>query len=489
MQTQPAHDQLDRHPTWIVQTVFDPEGGGKDFAYTIGLDALGHAELHLWGRPNLGDDPGDDWMFSPSDRCRILNELAWLLIDGELEIGTELTREYDDGEAVVRFRVDPPGDIEELEAFGVPAGASVLPVRWSLTRPPEGPPRALSKDAGQQARSVRRQILATIDRRRWAPAGWSLDGRASYTCKQRFGPLTPVVLARAAQLWQADVTAWNYLMRAASDVAHASSLTYPVTAAAAVARRVGRRKALAHLEDAVVELVDQLTEDPRWARHWRELELSLWGTEIVDDAELAWRAHRSDKALLLEVTTACLVAEAVADVIEPRHLVHARGPWLTSLGPSTDLPGRHWCAPADVLDVVMRLLEPISALELAELTERHLAAMAGAGPEGGDYQEVFSRVHGWALAGPAGCPWVGRLGTLPAWRTAWGTLLTAETAIEVQPVPVLQEWASGVTSAICHRGRLSADDVRVLAAPCVDVLPDLERVLNEPVVGRPQECA
>src|SRR5687768_4753774 len=109
----------DRQPSWTVQTVFDPEGGGKDFAYTIGLDDLGHPELHVWGRPSLGDDPGDDWMFSADDRCRILNELAWLLIDGELRVGSEVTREYDDGHAVVRFRVDPPGDIEELEAFGV----------------------------------------------------------------------------------------------------------------------------------------------------------------------------------------------------------------------------------------------------------------------------------------------------------------------------------------------------------------------------------
>lgn len=483
MQTQPAHDQLDRQPTWTVQSVFDPHGGGKDFAYTIGLDDLGHPELHLWARPSGGDDPGDDWMFSPSDRCRILNELAWLLIDGHLEVGSELTRDYDDGDAVVTFRVGPPGDIDALEAFGVAPGAVVLPVRWSLARPPEGRPRALSASALQRARAEGGEILASVDRRARAPRGWDLGGRASYARDQRFGPLTPLVLARAAQLWQADVTALNCLLRAAGQVALASSLTYPVTMAVAAGRRAGRRQAVARLEEEVVALVDQLTEDPVWERRWHAVTMSLWGPEIMCDAELARRAHRSDKALLLDTTRACLAAEAVADVIDPRHLVHARGPWLAELGPSNDLPGPEWSASADVLDVVMELLAPLPAERLGLIVQRHLAAMNGTTPDSDAYHEAFSRVHGWALVGPAGCPWVGRLGDLPGWRSAVGTLIPADVPIDVQPLPALREWASGITSALCHRSRLSADDVRTLAAPCVDLLPDLERVLNEPVVA------
>ena len=51
-----------RHPDWMVQSVFDPDGEGHDFAYTIGLFESGLPELHLWARPSLGEDPGEDWV-------------------------------------------------------------------------------------------------------------------------------------------------------------------------------------------------------------------------------------------------------------------------------------------------------------------------------------------------------------------------------------------------------------------------------------------
>src|SRR5512145_1938854 len=67
MTRQPAHDRLDITPFWKVQGVFDPQGGGADFSYTIGLWSRGSPELHLWARPSLGDDPGHDWAFSMRD--------------------------------------------------------------------------------------------------------------------------------------------------------------------------------------------------------------------------------------------------------------------------------------------------------------------------------------------------------------------------------------------------------------------------------------
>lgn len=154
MSSQPTTETLDRRPFWQVQAVFDPDGGGKDFAYTIGLHDRSEPELHMWARPSLGEDPGDDWKLSMRDQCLILNELSWMLLDGRLSVGSELEREYDEGLAKVTFRVDPPGDREELEAYGVPPGVDVLPVRWSLRRPAEGPLVALTDDAEQHARDL-----------------------------------------------------------------------------------------------------------------------------------------------------------------------------------------------------------------------------------------------------------------------------------------------------------------------------------------------
>jgi hypothetical protein len=48
-----------RQPFWQVQAVFDPDGQGGDFSYTIGLAEQDVPELHLLGRPALGDDPGE----------------------------------------------------------------------------------------------------------------------------------------------------------------------------------------------------------------------------------------------------------------------------------------------------------------------------------------------------------------------------------------------------------------------------------------------
>ena len=68
MATQPADDRDESRPFWEVQIVFDPDGTGADFAYTIGLHTRGLPELHIWARPSLGDDPGADWMLSTRDR-------------------------------------------------------------------------------------------------------------------------------------------------------------------------------------------------------------------------------------------------------------------------------------------------------------------------------------------------------------------------------------------------------------------------------------
>ena len=60
-----------------VQGVFDEEGHGRDFAYTIGLHPLGRPELHLRSRPSHGNDPGGgDWHLSLNDLGHILNKLG-----------------------------------------------------------------------------------------------------------------------------------------------------------------------------------------------------------------------------------------------------------------------------------------------------------------------------------------------------------------------------------------------------------------------------
>ncbi|WP_170286169.1 hypothetical protein [Nocardioides rubriscoriae] len=465
-----------RRPTWTVQSVFDPDGEGREFAYTIGLDELGLPELHLWGRPSLGEDPGEDWMFSPDDRCRILNELAWGVIDRTISVGTELVRTYDDGAAVVRFEVGPPGDIEELEAYGVAPGATVLPVRWSLTRPPDGRPRTLKGHHLAEARTLYRQVLTSLGPEHDVPPGWELQARPSWRREQRWGPLTPVVLARAAQLWQADAESVSLLVGNAVDVREASSLTWPASLANAAARQAGRRKEVRRLYDDVPDLVDHVVDAPGSRRRWAELMEIVWG---ADDGgpDKARRAHAAVRSLLHDVTAACLMVEAVADVVDTATLTHARGPWIAALSPTDDLPPGNW-ASGHVLDALRDLIAPLSLTQLGELA--HLHALAREGEYADDYPLLAMRLRGWALTGPAGCPWRATIGRHAEW-TEHAVLAARFLGRAAAPHHDLRDWTSVVSSALTHRCRLSAEDVDALAAPVRHLLPGLGALLNQPL--------
>lgn len=475
---QPEHDRLHRTPTWIVQGVFDPDGGGKDFAYTIGLFERGLPELHMWARPDRGEDPGEDWKLSMNDQCGLLNSLAWKLIDGEIEVGSCERLEYDDGTAIVDLRVDQPGDRDLLEAFGIDPGALILPVTWSLTRPPVGPLVPLAPVALEDARREYADTLASLpSSRRRAPSGWELPAAPSYSPDLRFGPLTPLVLVRAAQLWHADVAAWNRLFHYAMDVTLAGSLTFPAAMARAAARPVGRVDALAEVFEASRALVDQLAGRRRL---WSEVLASVWGP-----ADLA-RHHRErdqqTRHLAYDVTVSCLAVEAVADVISPEWLVHARGPWLFALRPEPgEVPGDAWVASPEVVAAVVDLLSGLEVRSLGEITLLHDRAQMGLLDDWPDYADVAATLTGWALVGAAACPWEPALASLPGLRAWLGDL--DQPWVSIAPVPELQEWASCVTAALTHRTRLSARQVEVFAGPFRQVVPRLEAVLNSPVVA------
>lgn len=121
---------------WEVFAVFDPAGGGADFAYTVGLAAHGVPELHIWARPPEGNDPGEDWILSPQDRTRILNEVGVALIVGTRQGGDRWEEPVDGGFTMMAFHLDGPYDADELDAFGA-RPAPVLALHWELRRPDE----------------------------------------------------------------------------------------------------------------------------------------------------------------------------------------------------------------------------------------------------------------------------------------------------------------------------------------------------------------
>jgi len=480
MDTQPDHDRLDRKPFWRVQAVFDPDGGGAEFAYTIGLHERGLPELHIWGRPDSGDDPGLDWMFSCNDRCRILNVFAWQLVDGKLAVGQERTEEYDAGEAIAHFRVGPPGDRLALEALGTDPAAVVWPINWSLSRPPEGVAEPLSREASASALDELIEIVVSLDAtsRVVLPSQWAFPTRPSFAMGQPFGPRTQIVLARAAQLAQASVDQLNCLLHFAADVDRHIGLSFPVTVARAVARRSGRRIDLRTLMDSVDSLVSWLVEAPANRGRWSEVVTSLYGPDGASTAD----EHRHIVSLLRDVALGCLAVEVVADVMADEWVLAGRGPWLTALGrPAGELPGPAFAAPPQVLAVVTDLLGPLTSQQIAQLVTLHVFARDADVDGWQDYSDVYSLLRSWSVVGAAGCPWDPTLSSLPAWTGVAADVGFRREDVTVAPLCDLQEWASCLTAALTHRSGLTADQVEAFSGPFVDVLPGLATVLNAPI--------
>ena len=492
MTEQLSYDHLRQHPTWIVQGVFDPDGKGGDFAYTIGLHDRGFPELHLWARPTLGDDPGVDWMFSMRDRTLVLNEFAARLLTGGLEVGSELEEQYDGGQVTVRFRVDPPGDRDELEALGIAPGAEVLPLRWSLHRAPEGEPVPLTGDALRRARLqtlvVRHQVVGdTKPPRGWelpdTPSGWAPSDPAAdardFAVDQRYGPLTPLVLARAAQFWQAD----DYTLEVAVDLAlaldAAHCLGHAAAPATAMARSTGRRKQLELLHKDVHDLVGWLTERPAAGRRWRS---------IVENA-LPAEGHRSKRERLREeghcarvlgnLVLSCLLTDAVSDVADPELLRMGRGPWLTIF----DEPDHSdlW-APDEVLAQVKALLRPLAMPELLAIGVLHDNARQSDLEEAAAYCELAMRLTAWAVTGAAVCPWHGLLAELPAWWPLADALGEewCRPAPPSAPMDSVQRWATCLTSAVAHREFLSPEDVNLFTRMFGPTVPGIRELLVWP---------
>lgn len=474
----PLDDPSDVTPFWQVQAVFDPDGKGGDFAYTIGLHRRGLPELHLWARPSLGADPAWDWKFSCADRTRILNELGRLLVRGELSVGSTIRREYDGGLGAVEFRVDPPGDRDALEAFGVAPGAAVLPVRWSLRRAPEGTLADLTPAAREDAGRSWTQLVTGLDVNTVGPAGWHLPTRPSFEPGQQFGPLTPLVLARAAQIAQADTASLAQFLVSAAKVSHATSLTSPIACSRAVARPVGRDPALAALDESVEALVDHVTSA---GRRWSAVLADFAGDGLGQDWRASQRVRLADnlRDLLRDATLACLSTQAVSDLAPTDLWLQGMGPWETSrrmsFAPLTD----QWCAAPSVLAAVRRLLRRRRPTTLRMIAVLHdITRQFAARSTRPDYNELEMRLTGWAMTSAAACPPVTDLLT----ARQRGQVGRGRSIADAPPwLPGLQEWASCLTSALTHRQRLSAEDVRTFAHPVRAVLPGLEQLLNTPL--------
>jgi hypothetical protein len=218
--------------------VFDPDGTGQDFGYTVGLAALGHPELHMWARPTHGTDPGADFELSPQDICALLNIHAELLLEGELHAGSEFVRSLDAGMTEAHITVGEAVHPREVEALGVQPGAKVLPLRWELIREPEGRSTPVAPGVAKQIERLVFEWRSLVE----GLGGSVQPGRPDTCHTQRYGPWTPALeAARDAIGIVGAIGELSWCIDALAD--HRHEIANSVAVAAALARRHGRSKA------------------------------------------------------------------------------------------------------------------------------------------------------------------------------------------------------------------------------------------------------
>ena len=219
---------------WSVISVVDPEERGGAFAYTVGLAERGLCELHVWARPTHGQDPGLDFELSPRDMQHVLGRGAEGQVLGSFGPGSTFTIPFDGGTSEGHFSAGLPLPREQLDAFQAAPGAMVIPVRWELRRPPEGP--LLDADPTTAAR-IRAQTHRFSSE---AEPQIAIDTSAH----QRFGPWTPAVTALSATLRRRPEHVVDEIEEHAGAIRHEMSATLPVIKAAA--RMAGRSEVVEH---------------------------------------------------------------------------------------------------------------------------------------------------------------------------------------------------------------------------------------------------
>ena len=297
-------------PTTLCEviSVFDADGNGGDFAYTVGLRDLNLAELVIRARPSEGDDPGADWILSHRDRHAVLMYIVQELVEGRLRVGDEFTQTYDDGLATVTYRLDPPEPAEDHEAYAVGPGV-VTPLRWRLERPP------IAEDA-----PLTDEMLRWIDERhdleyRTETAISLRTGHAGSALRLdehglELGPAASVVRCVAAQMAMFDkhlVNSTVFAMFAGERGGwHHGHIRALLAAHARAAGRLPAHEAARELADRVVSRLLGSLDRPRPLL--REV-LANSGFEDLP----------SDRSFVLDLmgdfARTTLAAEAVADVV------------------------------------------------------------------------------------------------------------------------------------------------------------------------------
>ena len=364
-------------PGCRVVSFIDVAGTGLDVAFTQGLATFDLPELLLWARPTEGSDPGADWQLTHRERSELLGRWAIEMLSDQLGEGAEHEELFDGGSTVARFRFGRAGLITHLHHPQLPQPAWMISVSWSLVRRarPEPAPPVLGAAVERRMRSWISQAEATTLswRSRPVPGGPSgpepsLAGFSIATpSPHRFGPMTPWVEARFAQLLAAGPEVIGGWLGRQHLAEYARSPGDPMEDLSRLAVRCRRTAACREASRAAQELAAALIGRPgRPTRVWDQVLDGVLlplqpGDHEAMESQLCVALNDGLEELLL---TAVL-----ADRAGPRLIADGSGPWEWAAA-GRQPPGRPWLATAEARRAARELLAPATADQLAEVAAR-----------------------------------------------------------------------------------------------------------------------
>lgn len=457
--------ELSREPSWQVLAVFHNDDDSRDFAYTVGLADHGLPEVHMWARPNAGEDPGHDWRFSSHDAAVILNELAWRLIDGRIAPGDTYSQRFDAGMVQVTFELSEPVEAAGVDAYQAEP-SMVIPLRWSLHRVPEGALVAMDGDAIDVAETEYAGLNAGFGQLESAPDGiWDLPSVPSWDPHQRWGPRTSLVAAHAAMIRGFSTEDMIGLVNIAFPMEAARSSGHPQLVARAAARSVGRSAALDRLAQDTSTMVDGIGltwSRTAWpaARNWLDSDSS---DERFPEEDL--------RRMIKTILTSHLLTVAVADQLTTDQELTGTGPVAFAATIDGLPPDVRWHAAPHIVDVVVGLLADVDAAVAAARAWRLVDNELVMGARG-DLQVA-------AIHGPSMFPDLSA--ALPA--PLLDDVRQATLAHRVTGA-VVQSWLSVLATVLTHRAHLRDETVDAVIQ-VGSVMPGLASTLNMPVAVTP----
>lgn len=342
---------------WQVQAVFGCEKHpGPGFAYTIGLAGAGLCELHMWDQPTHGDDPGADFVLSSSDLGNILNVFADEWVAGTLHVGDVRELSLDDGLTTAVVRFDEPVSADDVEAWGA-RPSMVVPLAWSLHRPPRGEAIEIMADARKAYARDIRATATTCDPSIVITGARLPDDEIDFDVSARYGPLSEVVAVHAramASISTIDILIDNAL--AAEAVMNPRGLLGRMST---MARLSGRDEQVRQVEQLAHRVMDRLEQ----RRAWRDQV-----HEVARQCDIpVGRATANLRDVVVTSLRCTLVAMALDDVLPEEVALAAQGPWRASLSATGADPGQRWRCSAKAEDVLRRSFASLGSCALLEL--------------------------------------------------------------------------------------------------------------------------